>query len=101
MKLQIYSIYDKKGEVYHPPFYQHNDATAKRQFNEMCKDKNQPMAHYPEDYQLFRLGVFNDDSGKIEGVNNPTFVCNATSIYSNEEKDKQEEKDSIEVQRKM
>jgi hypothetical protein len=74
MKLGMYSIYDRKTNVYHPPFLQQTDASAERAFR-IILNKDSLMSTYPDDYDCVKVGTFNDDSGKVENNEN-SFICN-------------------------
>lgn len=61
MKLSVYSIYDKVAEVFNKPFTDINDATATRNFNASIENER-----HKDDYELYCLGGFNDNSGMLE-----------------------------------
>lgn len=63
MILTIYTIYDRLTGQFHNPFYQINDASAKRFYKNICDaDTNKG---FSSDWQLFKLGTFNVESGEI------------------------------------
>lgn len=66
MKLNVYSIYDVKAGVYQRPFYAGADGEATRAFSDLVTDGEHPVGKHPEDYSLFRLGVFDDNNGKFQ-----------------------------------
>lgn len=64
MKLLVYSFFDSKVKAYLPPFYMRADGEAVRAVREACRtDPN--FNRYPADYTLFRLGEFDDETGRI------------------------------------
>ncbi len=65
MKLNIYSIYDTASGLYSRPFFDQSDAAAKRAFQDLVIDKGHPVGKHPEDYALFRIGIFDDNNAKI------------------------------------
>lgn len=67
MKLNIYSVYDVATQAYKTPWFSQADGEAMRGFKDVCSDAEHPMGQHPEDYTLFRMGTFNDNTGKIEG----------------------------------
>lgn len=74
MKLTIYSIHDRKAEIYNRPFYESNEVIAVRNV-EMCfSDENNPMFAYPEDFELVRLGTYDDETGKFDILPIPELV---------------------------
>ena len=61
----IYSIYDSKMTAYNTPFFSHNNQTALRSFEEAVNDENTTINKHPDDYSLWHIGYFNEDSGEI------------------------------------
>lgn len=70
-KANIYAIKDIKGGEYNTPFFQMTDAHALRIFRtEVNRASDQNLIYlYPEDFELFRLGTFESETGKIEPEN--------------------------------
>lgn len=63
MKRPIYSIRDKVAGIFNKPFVEVNDASAIRAFsNAAAADPNK------DDYELYSLGVLDDNSGVISEV---------------------------------
>lgn len=60
MKIQIFSILDLKAEAYQQPFFTTNNATAIRMLQNELQREGSNFAKYPEDYNLFAIGDFND-----------------------------------------
>lgn len=79
MKKMIFSVFDNKASVYCIPFYQENLGTAIRSFAAALKDQNSLMAQFPEDYGLYQIGVFDDQTGEIT-AQVPLHVASATSL---------------------
>lgn len=78
MILNIYSIYDLQIRAYSQPYYSHTNGSALRAFSDHVNDpQSQPNKH-PEDYQLFHLGTFNDETGELTPTTKPTMIGNAT-----------------------
>jgi len=67
MNLNAYTIYDVASGVYMRPFFSQADGQAIRGFNDIATDANHEVGKHPEDYTLYRVGRFNDTSGKLEG----------------------------------
>ncbi len=85
MMLNVYALKDKKAGCFIPQimFYD-NDEVAKRGLYEMYKtscDKSphSPLASYPEDFELYRIGYFETVSGEIDTDVN--FICSANAFY--------------------
>ena len=65
MKMQLYTIFDKKLEAYHQPFCLENENVALRQFQNMAKSES-TIATNPEDYSLWHTATFETTTGEIE-----------------------------------
>lgn len=76
MKQNAYTIKDAKSNTYGVPFFSVNDGTASRSFTQAAQDENTTISQFPEDYSLYKLGEFDDQSGEIKS-NAPTFIMNA------------------------
>ena len=71
MVLNAYSLLDTKTGLYSPPFFLGHDALAMRAVYELSNDKMTTPAKYPDDYVLYRVGIFDDNTGTM-GSNIPT-----------------------------
>jgi len=67
MKLNAYTIYDVASGVYMRPFFSQADGQAVRGFKDIACDADHEIGKHPEDYTLYRIGAFNDTTGKMEG----------------------------------
>lgn len=69
MKLNTYTIYDTASGAYSRPFFAKSDGEAQRSFQDIANDKEHPIGAHPEDYSLFRIGIFDDQNAKIISEN--------------------------------
>lgn len=67
MKLNAYTIYDVASGTYMRPFFAQADGEAIRGFKDIACDADHSVGKHPEDYTLFRIGEFNDNTGKMAG----------------------------------
>ena len=67
MKLNAYTIYDVASGIYMRPFFSQADGQAIRGFKDIATDADHEVGKHPEDYTLYRVGNFNDVTGKMEG----------------------------------
>lgn len=65
MKIVAYAIYDTAGKAYMRPFFMMADGQARRVFQDMANDESHDIGKHPEDYSLFRIGQFDDNSGEL------------------------------------
>lgn len=63
MKSQVFSVYDARAQIFHPPFLTHNQFTAQRMIADVVNSPDHSFHRHPADYQLFELGEFDDQTG--------------------------------------
>lgn len=67
MNLRVYSVYDLKAKIFMQPFFSHNVATAGRMFSDTVNDSSTMLHKHPEDYCLYEIGGFDDETGELFG----------------------------------
>lgn len=72
MKLGIYAVLDRKAGTFARPFTIQNDQMAMRAFMAAKQDVASEMSKYPEDFALYALGTFDDDTGALSQPVPPT-----------------------------
>lgn len=82
MELRMFSVYDVKAEVYHPPVYCHNEAHAQRFFCVQFLDSNSMVGRFPHDFKVFEIGVFNDENGIVLPLEKPRFIVEAVVLLA-------------------
>jgi hypothetical protein len=75
--LQAYVIRDNKAGGYMTPFYSLNLQEAIRSFTRAADDSHTNINLFPEDFDLYHLGSFNQDSGEHNLLAKPEFVVTA------------------------
>lgn len=78
MKINLYSLKDTKLGKFCQPFTAPNDEIAKRMLNSTINAGGNNIAEYPEDFQLFKLGHYEEDTGELTTENE--FIANATEF---------------------
>jgi len=81
MKLNVYSIFDNASGLYSRPFYAQSDGEAIRSFSDIACDADHPIGMHPADYTLFRVGIWDDNTGKLTDEDNSS-LCNALERVS-------------------
>lgn len=71
MILKIYTVFDSKAEAYIQPFFSTTKGLALRSFQEALSDSNTNISKYPEDFTLFELGEFDQQTSKFNLHNTP------------------------------
>lgn len=72
----IYSIFDRKAEIYLPPFMESANGTAIRKLQDMVADTNpNNVLHYhAQDFDLVKLADFGEISGSIKPINKEVLI---------------------------
>jgi len=65
MKHGLYSVRDAATETYNNTFTAPTNAAAMRQFSELAQDENTNVNRYPDDFVLYRVGTWDDDTGTL------------------------------------
>lgn len=76
MILNCYSVKDKKAGEMQNIFIASNDEVAKRMFLSQLNQKDNIIAQYPEDFELFYILAFDNETGYVKD-NKVKFLCNA------------------------
>lgn len=63
--VKLYSVYDSVAEVWGKPFPMKNKGEAIRGFTQAVNDQSTQLYLHPEDYTLFEIGEWDDDTGTI------------------------------------
>lgn len=68
MKLFVMSVRDRAADVYGQPFFSTSVGGAQRSFGDEInrKDAQNALSNHPEDFDLFQLGVYDDNTGLFE-----------------------------------
>lgn len=84
MKTQImFAIRDSKGEAYGVPFVKNARGEAERVFTQLRNQKDSTIGQFPEDYDLFEIGTFDPDTGKVVGHDSPRHMVKAVDLPVN------------------
>ena len=65
LNLRCYTVWDAAASAYITPFFLPTDAMALRVFKDSANDPSHMFCRHPQDYDLFRIGDFNPNTGKI------------------------------------
>ncbi len=65
MKVQVYAIFDTCSGIYEKPFFHTADDAVRREFQDIATSADHPISKHPEHYSLWRLGNFDNTTGKI------------------------------------
>jgi len=69
MRLFLYGVKDlKAGAFTSPPFGAVTRGVAIRMFSQALNDPNSDLGKYPADFELWELGVFDQENGGISSL---------------------------------
>ena len=74
MKQPLIAVYDKKTSLYENPFVVRHNGEAIREWDHVRKDPNTKFGKNPEDFDLFQIGTYDSELGRIENNNPPTHL---------------------------
>lgn len=64
----IFAVYDSKSENFSKPIYVQKEGQMVRSFMDIANDKNHPIGQHPEDYFLYQIATWNEDSGEYQNL---------------------------------
>lgn len=77
MEYKMFSIRDTKAEVFFPPWYKQTHGEAERAFADIVSDDKSTIHKHPEDFDLFFVGTYDDQTGKITIPQAPEHIVKA------------------------
>lgn len=83
MKKMLFAIKDNKVGFL-APMVDDNENTAIRNFK-YAVSNNDILNFAPSDFDLFRIGEFDTDSGIITALSSPDFICNGINVKEKED----------------
>ena len=85
MKLNLYSLFDRKMNIYLAPFPSRHPVEAMRSIRDGANQpgfKDTPVGAYPADFDLYFVATFDDDSGKVGCPMTPELIGNIEAIIT-------------------
>lgn len=73
----IVSIRDSAVKAYMRPFFVPSLGSAIRSFGDEVQRKDSDIAKHPTDYELYELGLFDDDDASVTMVDKPRLIARA------------------------
>lgn len=77
----LYAIRDTKTG-YLTPTVDHNDSSARRNFEHAVNQTESLFYSHPADYSLYKIGVYDTDTGRIEPIYPADLIVNATDCLA-------------------
>lgn len=83
MTFGIYAIKDAKS-CFMPCTVDTNDATAVRNFEHAVRQPGSLLASHPNDFALYKVGLYDDVGGYITAIEPPKQLCDASQCLPKE-----------------
>lgn len=80
---KLYSIRDAKAETYNTPFSAATNGIAERNFRQLVNDEKSFVSKYPDDFDLYHIGDFDTNTGKIIALDTPVHQLKAVQVLEN------------------
>lgn len=81
MTRKVYSIRDSKSEVFLTPFLDLTHGAAERNFHQLVNDEKSRINIYPDDFDLYYLGEFDDVKGTYYPLQNPELLVKGILLF--------------------
>ena len=82
MQIQVFSIRDGKSCVFGMPFFRVNKGVAMRDFSDLVNDVQTSIHKHPDDFKLYSLGEFDDNSGEFVSLPQPEFLAHGSDFIN-------------------
>lgn len=79
-KMQMFTIQDVRAEAFMRPFFMENEQTAVRAVGTMLVEQKDDLSKFPEDYALWRIGMFCTIHGTVTALDAPEYIGNLANI---------------------
>jgi len=84
MKYAVCSVKDRALDAFNRPIYVPTIGVAIRSFNDEVERKDSEMANHPEDYDLYELGSWDDQTAQYTPLEVPRVITRAQDVKVNE-----------------
>ena len=81
MKVMLFSVLDIKSQTFLPPIGFNHKGLALRWFEDLSRDEKSFIHKHPEDYRLFQVGDYDDQSGYLTSLGLPDFLISAIDFF--------------------
>lgn len=79
---RLFAIYDTKAKTYTQILTERTSAVAERNFTNAVRNKDMDYNKHAEDFSLFELGSYDNDTGAIQPHKEPILVCKAFTLLN-------------------
>lgn len=68
---KVFAVYDSKVQAYMNPFCMETSGQAIRGWIDAVNDEKTAFNRHPDDFTLFELGIYDEQSGTFENLHTP------------------------------
>lgn len=87
MTRKTYSVFDSKARAFIYPFPSTNHATAVRSFEQAVQTQGHDFQRFAEDYTLFYIGEFNEETAEFAQPATPEAIVKAIALLAFDDPD--------------
>lgn len=80
MTVKLFAIRDTKVGAFMQPFFGLTIGQAARSFGDHVQDSNNAVSKHPGDYELYALGEFDDNTGKLTSLEEPQRIAQGSDF---------------------
>lgn len=84
MLLKMFTVYDSKSKLYMQPMFFQTTGMAARSFEDTVNTKDHVFNNHPEDFTLFEIGVYDDNSAAVQMLDTPISLGVAVELIKQE-----------------
>lgn len=81
MNKLVLAIFDTKAQVFGQVITAPNVPTVTRELQDMLREGNNTVAKHPEDFALYEVGSFDDETGQL-GYKTPELLYKLSSLLA-------------------
>jgi hypothetical protein len=76
----VFAVFDSKAKTYGSLIVHPQVEVAIRSFSSAVSNSQSFLAQFPDDYSLYQLGFYDDNSGSISCFEKPEFIVGAAEL---------------------
>jgi len=80
---KMFAVFDRKAKAFHPPFVLPNSDMAARTFADCINDPKHNYGVHPEDYTLYLIASWSQETGRVDGSGELEIVGNGVQYIRN------------------
>lgn len=80
MRMMVFAVRDAQLGAFLEPIFALSEGVAMRSFSDAVLTPDHQFGRHAQDYGLFYVGMFDQDSGALEAAEQPRQVCTALQM---------------------